>query len=580
MKNILLSFISFVCMYIGQAKAQQVIFSTQIQPNPVPLGTKTYLIVTANHLLNNVQFNLPIISNLNLKFERKSSQTRIINGQTEQATTWYFSITPTKIGTFIIPEFSATINDSIYMIPATRVEVNAPSNNVITNTNEIYLTLNNTIPQKWYVGQCVPCKINLLTPPNIRGQLLSLIQKVGDAFSASHLIDAPQKHSMEIQGKTFACLSWPTLLCSLQSGQHTLSFNINLEIEHSRRQSSLFDSNDPLDALRQISSIFDTAEPITITSQTYTINVLPLPTPQPETFSQGIGHFNLTNPAPQTKEFIQDEPFSYSVKISGSGNFDNIQAPNLIYDASQWRVYDPKSNFIPKDDLGYSGEMHYTYTIVPLSSGSATLPQISFCFFDPIQGKYETLTRQALNTITIKPPLRKPHAYQGIITPNNTNESPSEINFDTIFIDKVIWEKPSSIKHFQIIYIILALGSIIIAYLNLRNKYDQNYKTKKLAEKKFKNLYNATIHAFKTQDGKTFYAATYQLLSHLLQMKGAQHITSLLQGFKKLSIKLNDEQQQWLTQSEAFYQESNFGYSQCQCPENIIILKQLLKLLK
>lgn len=578
MKNILFSFISFICLNIGQAKAQQAIFSTQVQPNPIPLGTKAYLIVTANQLLNNVQFSLPNISNLNLRFERKSSQTRIINGLTEQATTWYFSLTPTKVGTFIIPEFSASINDSIYTIPATHVEVNTSSDNVITN--DIYLTLNNTIPKKWYVGQCIPYKINLLTPPNIRGQLASLVQKTGDAFSASHLIDTPQKQSIEIQGKIFACLFWPTLLCSLQSGQHTLSFNVNLEIERSRRPVSLFDSNDPLDALRQISGIFDTAEPVSISSPTYTINVLPLPSPQPENFSQGIGHFNLSNPSPQTKEFIQDEPFSYSVKISGSGNFDNIQAPNLIYDASQWRVYDPKSNFVPKDDLGYSGEIHYTYTIVPLSNGPTTLPQISFCFFDPVRGEYETLTKQALNTITIKPPLRKPQSYQGIVTPNNSNEVSSEINFNAIFIDKIIWEKPSSVKYIQIVCTIIALCSLVIAYFNLRNKYDQNYKTKKLAEKKLKKLYNDTTHAFKTKDGKTFYAATYQLLSHLLQMKGVQHINSLLQGFKELSINLNNEQQQWISQSEALYQESNFGYSNCKCPENLTILKQLLKLLK
>ena len=66
----------------------------------------------------------------------------------------------------------------------------------------------------------------------------------------------------------------------------------------------------------------------------------------------------------------------------------------------------------------------------------------------------------------------------------------------------------------------------------------------------------------------------------MLKEKGIASTTSLLEGFKELSIALSDEQQQWILQSEAFYQESNFGGKTCPCPENLSILKQLLKVLK
>lgn len=581
MKTYWLHFISFFTLLSASLNAQ--VFSTQVQPNPIPLGTKAYWIISANQLLNNVQFSLPTVPNVAIKFERKSSQTRIINGQTEQTTSWYFSITPSQEGPFTIPEFSAKTNDKMYTIPATRIEVStsgANSSEMQTAGTDIYLTLDNSIPQKWYVGQCVPSKINLLTPPQMRGQLSSLVQKVGNAFSASHLIEAPQKQAVELQGKTFACLSWPTLLCSLQSGQQTLSFTVDLEVERSRRVTSLFDSSDPLAALRQISNMFDSAEPVTITSRTYKINILPLPLPQPDNFSQGIGHFNLSSPMPQVKEFIQDEPFPYVVKVSGSGNFDNLQAPQLIYDASQWRVYDPKSNFVPKDDLGYSGEMNYTYTIVPLTTGNTTSPQASLCFFNPIQGQYETITRQALYAITVKPPLRSPTTYSSAIINNGALESSSNSHFDAIFIDTVVWEKSFPIKNLQIICGIIALILFIAGYFNLRNNYDEAYKARTLATKKFQKLYNKVKQAHKLNDGAAFYAATHQLLTFLLKEKGIASSTSLLESFKGLSIDLNDEQQQWLLQSEAFYQESNFGGKTYPCPENLLILKQLLKVLK
>lgn len=581
MKKYLFHFFNFVSLLGTSLNAQ--VFSTQVQPNPVPLGTKAYWIISANQLLNNVQFNLPTIPNITVKFERKSSQTRIINGKSEQTTSWYFSITPSQEGHFTIPEFSVKTNDATYTIPATRIDVGASgttASETQTPETDIYLTLDNSIPQKWYVGQCVPSKINLLTPPQMRGQLSSLVQKVGNAFSASHLIEAPQKQAVELQGKTFACLSWPTLLCSLQSGQQTLSFTVDLEVERSRRVTSLFDSNDPLAALRQISNMFDSAEPVTITSRTYKIDILPLPLPQPDNFSQGIGQFNLSSPMPQVKEFIQDEPFTYVVKVSGSGNFDNLQAPQLIYDASQWRVYDPKSNFVPNNDLGYSGEMDYTYTIVPLIKGNTTPPQASLCFFNPVQGQYETITRQPLYEITVKPPLRSPASYSSPIVTNGALESSTTTPFDAIFIDTVVWEKPFSIKTIQIICGIIALILLVAAYFNLRNNYNEAYKARLLATKKFQTLYNEVKQAHKSNDGAAFYAATHQLLMFLLKEKGITDASSLLQGFKDLSIALNDEQQQWLLQSEAFYQESNFGGKTCLCPENLSILKQLLKVLK
>lgn len=582
MKKILVIFVSIIGLWMSSAKAQQTVFSVQIQPNPMPLGTKSYLVISANQLLNNVQFNLPTIQNLRITFERKSSQTRILNGQTEQSTSWYFSVIPSQEGRFAIPEFSATVNGSTYTVPSTHLEVSSRASTSQEQTaTDIYLTLDNSIPQKWYVGQCIPSKINLLTPPQMRGQLSSLIQKIGDAFSASHLIEAPQKQAVEVQGKTFACLSWPTLLCSLQSGQHTLSFSVDLEVERSRRTTSLFDSSDPLAALRQISNMFDAVEPVTITSRTYNVNILPLPLPQPDSFSQGIGHFNLSSPTPQVKEFIQDEPFPYFIKVSGSGNFDNLQAPTLIYDATQWRVYDPKSNFDPKDELGYSGEMHYTYTIVPLTTGTVTPPQVALCFFDPIQSKYETITRTPINSITIKPPLRTPASYQNNIVTNPTQETlVNPTAFDAIVVDTVTWTKPSSVKNIQIICAIIALIALIVAHFNLRNHYNEAYKARNLMNKKAQALYSKVKQAFQEKNGATFYAATHQLLDFLLKEKGATHATSLLQGFEELSIALNPKQQQWIAQSEAFYQESNFGGSQCYCPEDLSILKQLLKVLK
>ena len=583
MKNFIIFLILLQNLFVFLHADSVLNFSTHVQPASFSINEQAYLIVTANKIVNSATFELPSSTDFRLRYESQSSQTRYVNGVLEQSTSWFFQITAYREGTFTIPNFRGISQGKTFQIPGTTFTVTKPvssPSNVPSNasTNTIVLNLSCEFPQKWYVGQCVPAQIQLITPPQLRGQLSNYPQKMGDSFSASRLIENPQQTVFSSQGQKFFCLYWPTLLTALTSGNVTLSFSVDLEIERPAQNKSFFDNDDPLNLLTQgLNNMFSKMEPVTLKSNPKHINILPLPQPQPNDFNQAIGNFQLASPSVAESEFIQNEPITLLVKIAGSGNFENIRAPKLLLDENQWRTYNPTSNFEAKDLLGFEGELNYKYMLVPLVSGSLQLPKVSFSFFNPKQGEYETLVRNAPNnTIQVKPALNTNTTT--VKSTQNTINDVNEAFFDnSISIDKITWDEGFST--FRSIQLILFVGTVIFSIIAIRHYYithSPTYEHKKHYKKQISNAHKDLLTAFKAQQGLNFYSALYQLIDITLKDKGIS-IADVLNG---QTLNLNDTEKSLLQKIENIYQESKFGQSYVECPQDISQFENLIKQLK
>ena len=197
-------------------------FQAQVQPASFTLGQAAYLTVTTDQALPQVNFDLPQTDLFQLRYESQSSQTTYVNGDMKRSVTWFFRILTSQTGTFNIPSFQCHSQGKSYTVPATTFTVLPAGQKAESEaTGGAHLLLVGDFPQKWYVGQCCPLQVQLLTPHGLHGSLSNFPQKQGDAFSATHLIDAPQKTTQTVQGTTFACLYWPTLVTALQSGQNS-----------------------------------------------------------------------------------------------------------------------------------------------------------------------------------------------------------------------------------------------------------------------------------------------------------------------------------------------------------------------
>lgn len=545
------------------------IFQAQVQPASFPLQESAYLTVTTDQAISQVEFDLPQTHPFQLRYESQSSQTRYINGIMERSTTWFFRISVSETGTFDIPSFQCHSLGKTFTIPATTFTVLPGNQKAESETaKDAHLLLTGDFPKKWYVGQCCPLQVQLLTPPGVRGQLSSFPQKKGDAFSATHLIDAPQKTTQTIQGTAFSCLYWPTLITALQSGKSALSLSIDMEIEQKARIRRMFD-DDPLDILSQgFGGVFSRSEPVSLQSKTYNINIHPLPVPQPVNFHQAIGFFQVTTPQTLEREFIQNEPLTLSVKIVGKGNFENIKAPTLDLKPDTWRTYDPTSSFEAKDPVGYSGELTFKYTLVPLKEGLINLPTVNFCFFNITTDRYENISRKASSSISVKPalhtstPISITPTPEAVVEKNKTKVKETSCN---VTLDAVEWEATHS--HFwgwQILLGCLTLTFTLgaIRYRNI--KYNPNYAR----EKQIASLSQKLNSAFKHQQAIEIYTILHDLLSLLTEGN-----TSAVES-------LSAEQKDLMQEIEQRYQEVQFGQKQCSCPQNFSQIKKLLKDLK
>ena len=117
---------------------------------------------------------------------------------------------------------------------------------------------------------------------------------------------------------------------------------------------------------------------------------------QPTGFTGAVGKFNFETSI-SSKEGKTDDPITYSVKISGTGNLKLIEAPGLKLPPA-FEVYDPKlKENITNGSAGLNGTKQYDYLIIPRQPGEYKIDKREFSYFDPSVGKYFTISTSEYN---------------------------------------------------------------------------------------------------------------------------------------------------------------------------------------
>ena len=564
---------------------ERIHFVTDVQPNPVVVGEPARFTVVADA---NIEDQYPFGSfetadnakGVQLGLVGVSQEIRNINGEETALTMWTFNLVVPSEGEFTIPETEATVNGETFKVPATTFtakENPKPKTPAPTTPKKPALSpidtkfiLAGSFPNRWYVGQCCPATIQLLIGSSVHGQLTSYPQKDGDKFSASKLLSDPQKNTVHRDGRAYAALEWPTVLTALQSGTGSLSFAVNMELARPMTMGSLFD-DDPVDMLRKSLGV-PSVEPRTLSTDKKTVNILPLPTPQPQNFTEAIGEFQLLPPKMLEKEFIQNEPITLVVDVTGSGNFEAIRAPKLVCPDDQWRTYEPQTNFEAKDKLGYEGTIHFTYTLVPLKDGNVPLPTVEFCYFQPIKEQYETL-KSVPETLSVKPAIRR-FSPSSVTSPTEapTKTKPAVQHEHTITMEPITQvSTPSSLLFWAIQCLIGIL--LLLSALRYRKTHTAKYVTQKASKQQSNTLRKALEEAFAKKDGAAVYAAAHASIEFVLKQKQTS-VDAVLQDPQS---PLSDAQKTQLRLLEQTYQQSRFGCMKIDCPSS---LEDILKLLE
>jgi len=203
-------------------------------------------------------------------------------------------------------------------------------------------------------------------------------------------------------------LTWDTSLTGIKLGEHPIHFSLDatLLIPQKRRAlspfgNSLFDDSFFNDSA--LDSFFGGLQrkSIVAVSPEVVFNVLPLPTAdQPENFTGAIGDFDLRVTATPVHVEV-GEPMTLSMEISGTGNFDRVEAP-VFPDSPDWKTYPATSSFA-EEGSSNSGIKSFEQAVVAKSGAVTAIPELSFSYFDPVRKKYFTKTSRAV-AIQVKQP--------------------------------------------------------------------------------------------------------------------------------------------------------------------------------
>lgn len=129
---------------------------------------------------------------------------------------------------------------------------------------------------------------------------------------------------------------------------------------------------------------------ITTESNMASIEITPLPQPQPTGFNGAVGHFTVSTDL-QPELLRTNEAALYTYTIKGTGNIRYLKQPEIKFPSSIDR-YTPKTDIDAKVvGANTTGTYKVDYTIVPQEAGKVTIPGTPFVYFDLDKKEYVTL---------------------------------------------------------------------------------------------------------------------------------------------------------------------------------------------
>jgi len=131
-------------------------------------------------------------------------------------------------------------------------------------------------------------------------------------------------------------------------------------------------------------------ESVRLASRSLSVDVQPLPDAAPPAFDGAVGQFLISAGTDVDSASVGDA-VSLRVQVEGTGSLTTLSAPELEVPAVV-EAYEPTAETdIERRGRQIQGTKTFTYTLVPRTGGRIALPPVTFSYFDPDAGRYETL---------------------------------------------------------------------------------------------------------------------------------------------------------------------------------------------
>ncbi len=345
------------------------------------------------------------VDGLDIRFAGQSQSIEGRNFQFTYSVIYNYTVMPEKAGTFKIPPQALNVGGTSLRTPELALHVSASSlptarsggGTQSLDQQQVAFAELVVTKKSAYVGEMIPVEIRLGVNTRTRANLTKPPEITGQGFTTQKLSE-PQQNFETIGGRTYQVLTYKTAIAAARTGRFTVGpveFEAVVQVP---RQSSgrgrspfdLFNMDDPFSDpffSDPFGSMME-RRVVKIKSEPATLDVKALPPKAPAEFSGAVGIFNMTADANPKSAQVGD-PLTVTATISGRGNFDRVNAPEL-FDDRGWHKYPPSSKFNQNDDVGISGDKSFEMVLSP-NERKQQVPALVFSYFDPVKENYVTL---------------------------------------------------------------------------------------------------------------------------------------------------------------------------------------------
>ncbi len=414
-KGIVLFMLVFATYSVVNAQAR---FSASA-PKSVPVNSNFQLSYTIENG-NGTNLKLPSLTDFQLMGgPNTSTSMQWVNGNVTQSVTYSYVLRPKNQGTFKLGKASITVSGVTMESNELTIQVTAPvaqqqqqrqrnpfdpfddpffrgeeEEQPQTNNAEIEKQLKDEVFMKLvvskgsvYKGEMLTATYKLYFRQNLTGFNVTKAPSFDGYWSQEVELDPKRRPATEVvNGKQYNTVEIMKYnLYPQRAGALPVAgceVNTVAQVQMRSRSRNLFDDFFDLGRMRQV--------PLDLKATPITVNVKELPeNGKPADFSGAVGSYKF-DATLSGKDAKTDEPITYTLKISGTGNLKFVDAPVLKF-PPEFEVYDPKiKENISNGAAGMSGTKQYDYLIIPRQPGEYSIEEKTFSWFDPAAGKYLT----------------------------------------------------------------------------------------------------------------------------------------------------------------------------------------------
>ncbi len=543
MKKILISIFTLL-LISGFLQAQDVQFSVSV-PGAVATGDQFRLTFSVNAKPS--AFDPPDLRDFNIlggPSTSSSSSMQIINGKVSRSYSYSYTyfLQAYKVGTFTIGPATVTVDGKKYTTEPKEVDVvkgesaasqskqQSPGKSqqetasVPANSDDLFAAV--LVNRKSvYQGEQIIATIKVFTRLDLAG-FQNMDYPSFKGFFTQDIESSNQisLHKENVNGKVYNVGTIKQyILFPQQTGDITIDpYTADCIIrKRTGGQHSVFDDF--------FGSSYQNVEQKAV-SQPVHIKVKPLPAGAPVDFGGAVGTFKMDASIDRT-ELPENDAVTLKLSITGNGNIALVEAPKLNFPPS-FEAYDPKvSSNIHNSVSGSTGTKTFEYILIPRHQGKYRIAPVTFSYFDPSTGKFNTLTSKEFNIDVSK--------GQGENTTSSSSFSKEDVQLignDIRYIKTgniVLHKKGETIFIRPLFYLayVFALVVFIILVIVRRKKIRENRnvallrhrKANKFARKRLKKA----AGYLKANDSGHFYTEVLQAIWGYLSDKLSIPVSSL-----------------------------------------------------